>query len=47
MNTDCDDPGLSPSLGQHSSEILKEYGYSSEEINALIDNQIIQGEKVG
>ncbi|MFL2834150.1 MAG: CoA transferase, partial [Alphaproteobacteria bacterium] len=47
MNTNCDEPGLSPSLGQHSSEILKEYGYSEDDINSLIDNQIIQGEKIG
>lgn len=47
IDTNCDEPGLSPSLGQHSSEILKEYGYSEDDINSLIDNQIIQGEKIG
>ena len=36
-----------PALGQHSSEILQEYGFSNEEINKLIDSQIIQGDKVG
>ena len=45
--TDCDEPTFSPALGQHSSEILKEYGYSDEEINSLIDNEIVQGGKIG
>ena len=36
-----------PALGQHSSEILKEYGFSNDEINNLIDNQIVQGDKIG
>ena len=34
-----------PALGEHSSEILKEYGFSKDEINSLIENKIIQGEK--
>ena len=42
----CEEPKFMPALGQHSSEILKEYGYSDDEINNLIDKQIVQGEKI-
>ncbi|KAG1669117.1 Alpha-methylacyl-CoA racemase [Nymphon striatum] len=31
----------SPTVGQHSTEILKEYGYSKKEIDSLLDNRII------
>lgn len=32
----------SPLLGQHSEDILKELGYSKEQINQLIDQKVIQ-----
>ena len=30
-----------PTLGQHTSEILKELNYSEEQINSMADNKII------
>ena len=47
LENDCDEPSFMPALGEHSSEILKEYGFSDDEINNLIESQIIQGEKIG
>ena len=46
LDNQCEEPKFMPALGQHSSEILKEYGFSDDEINNLIDNQIVQGEKI-
>ena len=45
LDDECDEPKFMPALGEHSSEILKEYGFSNDEINSLIENKIIQGEK--
>ena len=45
LDDECDEPKFMPALGEHSSEILKEYGFSKDEINSLIENKIIQGEK--
>ncbi len=45
LDDECDEPKFMPALGQHSSEILKEYGFSNDEINSLIEKKIIQGEK--
>ena len=45
LGTECDKPTFLPLLGEHSTEILEEYGYTKEEINSLIDNKIVQGEK--
>ena len=47
LDNQCEEPKFMPALGQHSSEILKEYGFSDDEINNLIDNQIVQGDKIG
>ena len=47
LENDCGEPSFMPALGEHSSEILKEYGFSDDEINNLIESQIIQGEKIG
>ena len=47
LDNHCEEPKFMPALGQHSSEILQEYGFSNEEINKLIDSQIVQGDKVG
>ena len=47
LENDCGEPSFMPVLGEHSSEILKEYGFSDDEINNLIESQIIQGEKIG
>ncbi len=46
LDNDCEKPSFMPALGEHSSEILKEYGFSDDEINKLIESQIIQGEKI-
>ena len=46
LENDCDEPSFMPALGEHSSEILKEYGFSDDEINNLIESQIVQGEKI-
>ena len=46
LDNHCEEPKFMPALGQHSSEILQEYGFSNEEINKLIDSQIVQGEKI-
>jgi len=45
LDDEYDEPKFMPALGQHSSEILKEYGFSNDEINSLIEKKIIQGEK--
>ena len=45
LDDECNEPKFMPALGQHSSEILKEYGFSNDEINSLIEKKIIQGEK--
>ena len=45
LDDECDEPKFMPALGEHSSEILKEYGFSNDEINSLIEKKIIQGEK--
>jgi formyl-CoA transferase len=34
---------LAPRLSQHGAEILREVGYSTSEIAALLDNQIVGG----
>ena len=34
-----------PLLGEHSAEILKELGFSEDEINDFIDENVIRGEK--
>ena len=47
LENDCGEPSFMPALGEHSSEILQEYGFSDDEINNLIESQIIQGEKIG
>ena len=47
LDNQCEEPKFMPALGQHSSDILKEYGFSDDEINNLIDNQIVQGDKIG
>jgi formyl-CoA transferase len=31
---------LPPSLGQHSAEILREAGYSNEDITEMVKNQV-------
>ena len=41
LDDECDEPKFMPALGQHSSEILKEYGFSNDEINSLIEKKII------
>ncbi len=46
LDNDCEKPSFMPALGEHSSEILKEYGFSDDEINKLIESQIVQGEKI-
>ena len=46
LDNNCDEPSFMPALGEHSSEILKEYGFSNDEINKLIESKIIQGEKI-
>ena len=46
LENDCGEPSFMPALGEHSSEILKEYGFSDDEINNLIESQIVQGEKI-
>ncbi len=46
LENDCGEPSFMPALGEHSSEILKEYGFSDDEINKLIESQIVQGEKI-
>ena len=46
LGNNCDEPSFMPALGEHSSEILKEYGFSNDEINKLIESKIIQGEKI-
>ena len=46
LDDECDEPRFMPVLGQHSSEILKEYGFSNDEINSLIEKKIIQGENL-
>jgi benzylsuccinate CoA-transferase BbsE subunit/naphthyl-2-methylsuccinate CoA transferase subunit len=33
-----------PRLGQHSAEILRDYGYSNEEINAMVKAGAIHAE---
>ena len=47
LDNQCEEPKFMPALGQHSSEILQEYGFSNDEINELIDSEVIQGDKVG
>ena len=46
LDNDCEEPSFMPTLGEHSSEILKEYGFSNDEINALIESKTIQGKKI-
>ena len=41
LDDEYDEPKFMPALGQHSSEILKEYGFSNDEINSLIEKKII------
>lgn len=36
------EPKAAPELGQHSSEVLKEFGFSDTEIQALITEKVIQ-----
>lgn len=35
-----------PLLGQHTEEILREMGYNDEQLNILIENKVIKGEKI-
>jgi len=34
-----------PMIGEHGFEILKEFGYSNDEINSFIKNEIMSIEK--
>ena len=40
-NTQTDLFRPSPDLGEHSAEVLREYGFSDEEVGELIDQQVI------
>ena len=35
-----------PLVGEHSAEILKEYGYSDEEIQKFLDDKVIYIDKL-
>ncbi len=43
-DTVCED-GPAPRCGQHTAEILREYGYSDQEIAALAEKQVVRTDK--